>query len=369
LLGIGNISIERKKIDETNTKGEISEAFRGIHRVRKTLKAARSSDQGRESKSVFRGGRIGGSVMNEPRLIDPFVDMFPERAHLRYVPEAPQKPPSHPFELGKSQTLLVPEQDADSKAGGELFEPDVSGLTSEQGADQKAGGEPFEPGATGLAPVQDADHKAGGEPFEPAATGLAPQQDADLKPGGEPSAPPESGLISQDAGPKPRGRPFEPGKSGNPNGRPKGSQNKATLAIKALLEAEAPNITRRLIDTALEGDAPSLRFLLGRVLPPQRSRTVQFELPPIEKPEDAPKAFSAVLDAVKTGELEPAEGEQIMSLIERVVTSLASVLSAADKVSGETASSRDAIDAPGTRSISPHILLRELNASKSRDGQ
>jgi hypothetical protein len=38
---------------------------------------------------------------------------------------------------------------------------------------------------------------------------------------------------------KARGRPFEPGQSGNPSGRPKGARNKATVAIEALLENEA----------------------------------------------------------------------------------------------------------------------------------
>jgi hypothetical protein len=40
------------------------------------------------------------------------------------------------------------------------------------------------------------------------------------------------------------GRPFEPGQSGNPAGHPKGSRNKATLAIEVLLDGEAEAITR-----------------------------------------------------------------------------------------------------------------------------
>ena len=47
---------------------------------------------------------------------------------------------------------------------------------------------------------------------------------------------------------------FKPGQSGNPNGRPQGSRNRATLAIDALLEGEAVAITRKAIELALGGD-------------------------------------------------------------------------------------------------------------------
>ena len=35
---------------------------------------------------------------------------------------------------------------------------------------------------------------------------------------------------------KQRGRPFEPGQSGNPNGRPKGARNSVTRALEALID-------------------------------------------------------------------------------------------------------------------------------------
>ena len=37
---------------------------------------------------------------------------------------------------------------------------------------------------------------------------------------------------------KKQGSQFKPGQSGNPNGRPNGSRNKATLALEALLDDE-----------------------------------------------------------------------------------------------------------------------------------
>ncbi len=43
---------------------------------------------------------------------------------------------------------------------------------------------------------------------------------------------------------------FEAGRSGNPNGRPKGARNKATIVVESLLEGEAEALTRRAIELA-----------------------------------------------------------------------------------------------------------------------
>ena len=44
---------------------------------------------------------------------------------------------------------------------------------------------------------------------------------------------------------------FKKGKSGNPDGKPKGSRNKTTLAMEALLDGEADALTRKAIEMAL----------------------------------------------------------------------------------------------------------------------
>jgi hypothetical protein len=54
--------------------------------------------------------------------------------------------------------------------------------------------------------------------------------------------------------PKPRGRPFEKGRSGNAGGRRRGSRNKATLAAAALLAGESEALTRKAVEMALGGD-------------------------------------------------------------------------------------------------------------------
>ena len=96
---------------------------------------------------------------------------------------------------------------------------------------------------------------------------------------------------------KPRGRPFQPGQSGNPSGRPKGARNKATLAVEALLENEAEALTRKVIDLALGGNMAALRLCFERLLPPRRNRGVAFDQPKIECAADALAASGAVLES------------------------------------------------------------------------
>ena len=121
---------------------------------------------------------------------------------------------------------------------------------------------------------------------------------------------------AENTAPKQRGRPFERGKSGNPNGRPKGARNNATVLAEALLDGEADAITRKLIDRALEGDTTALRLCLERLLPPRRGRPVAFELPKkIETAADAVHASSLLLKACAAGDLSPGEATEIMSMI------------------------------------------------------
>jgi hypothetical protein len=83
----------------------------------------------------------------------------------------------------------------------------------------------------------------------------------------EPDSPKGESIAGLAQGSKSRGRPFAPGKSGNPNDRPKGARNKATIAAESLLDGEVETLTRKLIERAKEGDVGALRFCLDRICP------------------------------------------------------------------------------------------------------
>jgi Family of unknown function (DUF5681) len=123
-------------------------------------------------------------------------------------------------------------------------------------------------------------------------------------------APPPAENTAQ----KQRGRPFERGQSGNPSGRPKGSRNRVTQAVEALIHGQAEALGAKAVQMALGGDASMLRALLSTLLT-RRDRTVEFEMPKIETAADAVKASSAVLAACAAGELSPNEASEIMVLI------------------------------------------------------
>jgi hypothetical protein len=88
-------------------------------------------------------------------------------------------------------------------------------------------------------------------------------------------------------------------------GRPKGSRNKATIAIESLLERQAEALTQTAISKALDGDSIALRLCLDRIAPPMKDKPVVFTLPQMQDAMDASKAAGSVLTAVSEGALTP----------------------------------------------------------------
>jgi Family of unknown function (DUF5681) len=116
--------------------------------------------------------------------------------------------------------------------------------------------------------------------------------------------------------------PFEPGQSGNPAGKARGTRNKVTLAIEALLDGEAEALTRKAIELAKAGDMAALRLCMDRLAPPRKDRLVMFELPTITSAADAVKASASLVSAVADGDLTPAEAGELGKLIEAYVRAL-----------------------------------------------
>jgi Family of unknown function (DUF5681) len=116
-------------------------------------------------------------------------------------------------------------------------------------------------------------------------------------------------------GQKPRGRPFAPGQSGNALGRPRGSRNRATQAVEALVEGQAEALVAKALEKALAGDSNLLRALCSTLLPGRPDRMVEFDLPKIETAADGVVASSAVLMACGRGEISPSVAGQVMDLI------------------------------------------------------
>ena len=100
------------------------------------------------------------------------------------------------------------------------------------------------------------------------------------------------------------------------SGRPRGSRNKATLAIEGLLEGQAEALTQTAVTKALAGDSMALRLCMERIAPARKDQAVSFSLPNMKNVLDASEAAGSVLTAVSEGELTPIEATRVMSLID-----------------------------------------------------
>lgn len=109
---------------------------------------------------------------------------------------------------------------------------------------------------------------------------------------------------------------FKPGTSGNPRGKPRGTLNKATQAVMALLEGEADAITRVCIEAAKQGDMTAVRLILERLAPPARERPVNITLPNTSTIIGVSEAQAAIVQAVAAGDLLPGEATALANIIE-----------------------------------------------------
>jgi len=99
-------------------------------------------------------------------------------------------------------------------------------------------------------------------------------------------------------------------------GRPKGSRNRATLAIDSLLDGQAEALTQTAVARALEGDSVALKLCMERIAPAPKDKHVSFNLPSVTGAGDASEAARGVLTAVTQGNLTPLEATRVMSLID-----------------------------------------------------
>jgi hypothetical protein len=80
------------------------------------------------------------------------------------------------------------------------------------------------------------------------------------------------------------------------------------MAVLALMEGGAEQVTRVVIDAAKAGDLGAARLILERLAPPLRERPLSLPLPDTRTVAGVSKAQQAILEAVGGGEILPGEG-------------------------------------------------------------
>lgn len=117
---------------------------------------------------------------------------------------------------------------------------------------------------------------------------------------------------------RPRGKPFKPGVSGNPNGKRPGTRHRATRAVETLLQGEAEKLTRKAIELGLAGNMTALRLCLDRIAPLPRTPSVHLDIPKITRdPKSLAAGLTAVLAAVAEGAISVEAGEALVRIVER----------------------------------------------------
>jgi hypothetical protein len=122
--------------------------------------------------------------------------------------------------------------------------------------------------------------------------------------------------VAESTQEKQRGRPFQPGQSGNPAGRPKGSRHEALRALDAIGDEGAADVLRKVVEDAKAGDMRAAEILLKRLWPERKGRPINVELPAMETPGDLVRAVGAVANAVAQGDITPEEGQALAGIIE-----------------------------------------------------
>src|SRR5260221_13899101 len=97
---------------------------------------------------------------------------------------------------------------------------------------------------------------------------------------------------------------FIPGQSGNPAGKRPGTRNRATVLREALRDGEEAATARVVIDKALSGNQVAARFVVDRLMPRPRSRTIELDLP---AGAGILAGYDAAGQAMVSGEIPPGE--------------------------------------------------------------
>jgi hypothetical protein len=124
---------------------------------------------------------------------------------------------------------------------------------------------------------------------------------------------------------QPRGRPFEPGNTFG-RGRPKGSPNKITKKMQAMLCNYSEPLLGKCIAMALKGDRSALKMCVERLFPARRDGLVQMPRLAVQTAADIEASSERVLQAISRSQITPTEGETISRILEerrRVIETVA----------------------------------------------
>ena len=109
---------------------------------------------------------------------------------------------------------------------------------------------------------------------------------------------------------------FQPGQSGNPAGKPRGTRHKATMLAEALMDGAVEDVVNAVLNAAREGDMTAARLILDRIAPLRKGRPVPLPLPTVETAADVMAALGVTVAAMADGEISPDEAAVVAGVLE-----------------------------------------------------
>ena len=102
-------------------------------------------------------------------------------------------------------------------------------------------------------------------------------------------------------------------------GRPEGSRNKVSINAVNLIKGEEEALSRRAIESALNGNTQMLQFCLSRILPPPPKDTIVKlkGMPECRNVESSIELSSYVLQKLADGTLSPSQASLISGMVEK----------------------------------------------------
>jgi hypothetical protein len=126
--------------------------------------------------------------------------------------------------------------------------------------------------------------------------------------------------IDKPASIQPRRHGFQPGKSGNPAGKPRGTKSRNTQLVERLVTGNPADV-KAIIDVTVReakaGEPWAAQEILKRIWPVPRGRLLKFPLPPLETVSDVSAAIGAVTQACANGLLTVDEASALADILER----------------------------------------------------
>lgn len=110
---------------------------------------------------------------------------------------------------------------------------------------------------------------------------------------------------------------WQPGQSGNPNGRPPGTH--PVTQLRNMISVHIPEIVDAMVKAAKEGDAQAAKLLLERVVPTLKPVSEPIFIPEL-KNKSLEDQGEVIVQAVASGKLTPSQGNQLLMSISSMMT-------------------------------------------------